>query len=231
MVQTTQALCSTKAHIVLAERASSSRLSRWTPAQPDKAAKVVRPTGWRPHMEEETWCLIFAAFAPCLQGRQGTQEFEAPAVEPWRGRTGQRIAVHPPDEDAGHITQAASAGNAPSLRLKRVSSCLMSTNVQVQPSCRSTSLTDRPLLAGTQFHEQEEEYYEEQAGKESYAEEEWRTQEEGPSEEEPVPVWEPVGPDEREVSPSRAELRQERCHPNARACLCAGLDRAYMSAV
>ena len=89
----------------------------------------------------------------------------------------------------------------------------MSTNIQLQPSRRPTSLLDCSLLAGTQIHEQEEEYYEEQAGREGYAEEEWQTQEEGASEEEPTPVWEPVGPDEREVSPSRAELRQRGATP------------------
>ena len=89
----------------------------------------------------------------------------------------------------------------------------MGTDFLLQLSGRSTLLTDCPLLAGTQFHEQEEEYYEEQAGREGYAEEEWQAQEEGASEEEPVPVWEPVGPDEREVSPSRAELRQRGATP------------------
>ena len=57
------------------------------------------------------------AFNPGLQGRkslQGLQEFEAPAVEPRRGRMGQRIAVHPPGQNAGHITSAVSAGDTPS---------------------------------------------------------------------------------------------------------------------
>ena len=53
------------------------------------------------------------AFIPNLQEHQGLHEFEAPSVEPLRGRTGQRINVHHPGQDAGHLNQAVFAGDAP----------------------------------------------------------------------------------------------------------------------
>ena len=93
-------------------------------------------------------------------------------------------------------------------------------------------MTGSLLPAGTQHHEEEEEYYEE--GKEQgYAGEEWHKQEEGASEEEPTLVWKPVGPDERDISPTRAELRQRGAALSQCSLLlfCAGLDLACVAAV
>ena len=154
-------------------------------------------------------------------------------MDPRRGRMARRSAVHPPDQDAGHITQAVAAGDAPSLQVNYVFLGSVSTICQAQPSCASTSLTGRPLLAGTQANEQEEEYYEDEREGQGYAEKEWHEREAGISEEEPELVWKPVEPDEREVSPTRAELRQSGAasSPCSPQLLCAGLDPACAAAV
>ena len=78
-----------------------------------------------------------------------------------------------------------------------------------QARSSSTSPTGPTLFAGAQYHEQEEkEQGYEDRKEQGYAGEEGHEQEEGASEEKPEPIWKPVGPDERDISPTRAELEQ-----------------------